>query len=192
MGRDKSLIKYPESYVVLDIETTGFSADNDEIIELSALRVVDNKVVDEFSELVNPMRYVSPYITNLTGITPQMLQNAEKIPDVLKRFVEFVSDSMIMGHNVNFDIGFIDTKLQKYFNFGFNNDYIDTLKIARKMLPNLKSKKLGMIAQHFNFNTDGMHRGLKDCIVTNMCYQKFLQMHREEQLKQTNALGLKL
>ena len=69
-------------------------------------------------------------------------------------------------------------------------DYIDTLKIARKMLPNLKSKKLGMIAQHFNFNTDGMHRGLKDCIVTNMCYQKFVQMHREEQLKQTNALGL--
>ena len=192
MGRDKSLIKYPESYVVLDIETTGFSADNDEIIELSALRVVDNKVVDEFSELVNPMRYVSPYITNLTGITPQMLQNAEKIPDVLKRFVEFVSDSMIMGHNVNFDIGFIDNKLKKHFNTNFDNDYIDTLKIARKMLPNLKSKKLGMIAQHFNFNTDGMHRGLKDCIVTKMCYQKFLQMHREEQLKQTNALGLKL
>ncbi len=192
MGRDKSLIKYPESYVVLDIETTGFSPDNDEIIELSALRVVDNRVVEEFSQLVNPERYVSSYITNLTGITQQMLQDAGQISDVLKKFIEFVSDSMIMGHNVTFDIGFIDTKLQKYFNTGFDNDYIDTLKIARKKLPQLKSKKLGMIAQHFNFNTDGMHRGLKDCIVTNMCYQKFLQMHKEEQLKQTNALGLKL
>lgn len=190
MGQDKSLIKYPENYVVLDIETTGFSPENDEIIELSALRVVNNNVVEEFSELVNPERYVSSYITNLTGISQQMLYNASKIPDVLNRFMEFVSDSMIMGHNVTFDIGFIDNKLKKHFNSDFNNDYIDTLKIARKMLPNLKSKKLGMIAQHFNFNTDGMHRGLKDCIVTNMCYQKFVQMHREEQLKQTNALGL--
>ena len=86
MGRDKSLIKYPENYVVLDIETTGFSAENDEIIELSALRVVDNEIVEEFSELVNPQRYVSSYITNLTGITPQMLENAEKMRSRVSSF----------------------------------------------------------------------------------------------------------
>ena len=71
-----------------------------------------------------------------------------------------------------------------------DNDYIDTLAIARKFLPDLKSKKLGSIATYFKFNTDGMHRGLKDCVVTNMCYQKFLQMHKESQLQQVNALGL--
>ena len=180
MGKDKSLIKYPESYVVLDIETTGFSRENDEIIELSALRVVDNQITEEFTELINPQRNVPYFITNLTGISGQMLKNAPKAPEVLKRFVEFVSDSIIMGHNVTFDIGFIDNKLKKYFNAGFDNDYIDTLKIARKMLPSLKSKKLGMIAQHFELNTDGMHRGLKDCAVTNMCYQKFLQMHKQQ------------
>ena len=191
-GMEKSLKVYPESYVVLDIETTGFSADRDEIIELSALRIVNNKVTEEFSELINPCCYVSSYISNLTGITQQMLYDAPLAPEVLGRFVEFVSDSMIMGHNVTFDIGFINRNMQKYFNSGFNNDYIDTLKLARKFLPQLKSHKLGLIAQHFNFNTDGMHRGLKDCIVTNMCYQKFLQMNKEQQLKQTNALGLSI
>ena len=190
MKRDKSLIEYPESYVVLDIETTGFSADLDEIIELSAIKVQENKIIKEFSQLINPQRQVSSYITNLTGISEQMLTKAPIITDVLLDFKNFISDNIIMGHNVTFDIGFINNKLQKHFNSSIDNDYIDTLTIARKFLPNLKSKKLGQIASYFNLNTDGMHRGLKDCVVTNMCYQKFLQMHKEQQLKQVNALGL--
>ena len=75
MGKDKSLIKYPESYVVLDIETTGFSRENDEIIELSALRVVNNQITEEFTELINPQRNVPYFITNLTGISGQMRSN---------------------------------------------------------------------------------------------------------------------
>ena len=192
MSRDKSLIQYPESYVVLDIETTGFSPENDEIIELSAIKVAENKIVDEFSQLINPQRYVSTYITNLTGISQQMLVGMPDIKEALADFVEFVSDNMIMGHNVTFDIGFINNKLQKHYNTELDNDYVDTLTIARKFLPDLKSKKLGNIAQHFKFNTDGMHRGLKDCFVTNLCYQKFLQMYKEQQLKQVNALGLNI
>lgn len=190
MARDKSLILYPSDYVVFDIETTGLSPARDEIIELSALRVKDNKVVDEFSKLINPECYVSPFITNLTGITPAMLYEAPKTHIVLKEFIDFIADNIVIGHNVTFDIGFIDAKLKKYFTTSFNNDYIDTLKIARKFLPQLPSKKLGMIASHFKFNTDGMHRGLKDCTVTNLCYQRFLRQHEESLLKQTNALGL--
>ncbi len=191
-GKEQSLKKYPESYTVLDIETTGFSSQKDSIIELSAIRVVDNKVTEEFSELVNPECYVSSYITKLTGISLQMLYSAQKTPVVLENFIEFVSDDIIIGHNVTFDINFLNRNKQLYFNSGFDNDYVDTLKIARKFLPQLKSHKLGVIAQYFNFNTDGMHRGLKDCIVTNLCYQKFLQIYKEQQMIQTNALGLKL
>ncbi len=191
-GNEQSLKMYPESYVVLDIETTGLSAQKDSIIELSALRVDDNKVVDEFSELVNPECYVSPYISYLTGITFKMMSEAPKLPDVLGRFVDFVADDIVVGHNITFDISFINRNKQLCFDTGFDNDYIDTLKLSRMFLPKLKSHKLGIIAQHLNFDTDGMHRGLKDCIVTNMCYQKFLQMHKEKQLKQTNALGLNL
>ena len=191
-GKEQSLKIYPESYVVLDIETTGLSAQKDSIIELSALRVNDNKVVDEFSELVNPECYVSPYISYLTGITFKMMNEAPRLPDVLGRFVDFVADDMVVGHNITFDISFINRNKQLCFDTGFDNDYIDTLKLSRMFLPQLKSHKLGIIAQHFNFDTEGMHRGLKDCVVTNMCYQKFLQMHKEKQLKQTNALGLNL
>ena len=191
-GKEQSLKLYPENYVVLDIETTGFSAQKDSIIELSALRVLDNKVVEEFSELVNPECYVSSYISNLTGIQPEMLYAADRIFDVLGRFVDFVSDDIIIGHNVTFDINFINSNKQLCFGSGFDNDYIDTLKLARRFLPQLNSHKLGIIARYFSFNTDGMHRGLKDCIVTNMCYQKFLQMHKEQQMKQTNALGLNI
>lgn len=192
MNKDKSLVVYPESYVVLDIETTGFSADNDEIIELSAVKVVDNKVIAEFSQLVDPQRYLSTHIINLTGISQEMLVGMPNIKEALAEFVDFVSDNIIMGHNVTFDIGFINNKLQKHFNTTLDNDYVDTLAIARKFLPDLKSKKLGSIATYFKFNTDGMHRGLKDCVVTNMCYQKFLQMHKESQLQQVNALGLNI
>ena len=192
MKKDKSLIEYPESYVVLDIETTGFSAENDEIIELSAVKVAENKVIAKFSQLVDPQRYISTYIANLTGISQEMLIGKPKIKEALSDFTEFVSDSLIIGHNVTFDIGFINNKLQKHFNTSFDNDYVDTLTIARQLLPDLKSKKLGSIATHFKFNTEGMHRGLKDCIVTNMCYQRFLQMHKEKQLKQVNALGLNI
>ena len=182
MGRNKSLMIYPENYVVLDIETTGFSAVNNEIIELSAIRVENSIVKDEFSTLVKPIGYLSPYITNLTGITREMTSNAPYISDALYEFMEFVSNSVVIGHNVSFDIKFIDAKLKEFHKTNFNNDYIDTLTMARKMLPNLKSHKLGLLAEYFNFNSDGMHRGLKDCQVTNLCYQEFCKMHLQPKL----------
>lgn len=190
MARDKSLITYPTDYIVLDIETTGLSPVKNEIIELSAIRVVNNKITEEFSKLINPECYVSSFITNLTGITTEMLYEAEKAPIVIKEFMDFLSESIVIGHNITFDISFIDAKLKKFYGTSFNNDYIDTLKIARKFLPQLPSKKLGLIAKHFKLDTNGMHRGLKDCMVTNTCYQKFLQMHEQSLLKQINALGL--
>lgn len=176
MKKDFSLTVYPYDYVVLDIETTGLSPQKNEIIELSALRVVKGEIEEEFSKLVKPRGYVSPFITKLTGITREMLSEAPPIDKAIWEFKEFCSDSIVLGHNINFDLNFINTKLMQCHNIGFNNDYIDTLKIARKLLPQLPSKKLGLIAAHFNLNTDGMHRGLKDCVVTNLCYQKFLGM----------------
>lgn len=176
MRRDQSLKIFPENYVVLDIETTGLSAIKNEIIELSALRVENGRTKEEFTTLVKPTGYLSPYITNLTGITKEMLSEAPFIDDALLHFMEFISNSIVIGHNINFDINFIAQKLKECHNVQFENDYIDTLKLARRFLPQLPSKKLGLIAQHFNFNTDGMHRGLKDCVVTNMCYQKFVKI----------------
>lgn len=174
--RKKSLLAFPENYIVLDIETTGLNPNSNEIIELSALKVVNGKIHEEYSKLVKPSGYLSPFITRLTGINSEMLKNAPHIKEAVKEFNDFCSDSIIVGHNITFDIGFINAKLQKYHNVPFDNEYIDTLTIARKLLPQLKNKKLGTIAQHFNLDTEGMHRGLKDCSVTNSCYCKFKEM----------------
>lgn len=186
--KDVSLKIYPKDYVVLDIETTGLSPVQNEIIELSALKVVNGKIKEEYTQLVKPSGWVSSFITNLTGITREMLSDAPHISEALVEFTDFCSDSIIMGHNVTFDINFIDAKLNQFHNKSFNNDYIDTLKIARRMLPQLKSRKLGLIAEHFGFNTDGMHRGLKDCVVTNLCYQKFVELKQEQDSQKQNSL----
>ena len=186
--KDISLKFYPEEYVVLDIETTGLSPVYNEIIELSAIKISFGKVKEEFSCLVKPAGFVSSFITDLTGITPQMLENAAKIEDALVEFKDFCSDYILMGHNITFDLSFINEKLQKYHGVKLENDYIDTLKLARKFLPQLKSKKLGIIAQHFNLDTEGMHRGLKDCTVTNLCYKKFIELQNPDKPMQTSFL----
>lgn len=172
----KSLKSFPNSYVVLDIETTGLNPVKNEIIELSAIKVENDRIVSEFSSLVKPEGVISPYITNLTGINSSMTNEAPDIKTTIKRFFEFCGDGIIMGHNVKFDIGFINTNLLRHHNIILSNDYIDTLRLARIYLPGLPNKKLGTIAAYFHFDTSGMHRGLKDCIVTNLCYQKIKEI----------------
>ena len=179
MGEDISLKEFPKNYVVVDIETTGLSSEKNEIIELSALKVVDGEVSAQFSELVKPKGHVSRFITNLTGITPQMLENATDIKDTLINFNEFCKDSVILGHNVKFDLRFIDANMQKHLDKPFENDFIDTLKIARKFLSDLPSRRLGYLADYFEFDSKGMHRALKDCVVTNLCYKKFSDLHEK-------------
>lgn len=174
--KPKSLKAFPDNYVVLDIETTGLNPRENEIIELSALKVENNRVVKQFSTLVKPEGRISSYITNLTGITQSMTENAPDIKSAIKLFSDFCSDSIIMGHNVKFDISFINTNLEKHHNTHFSNDYVDTLRLARIYLKTLPNRKLGTIASFFNLDTTGMHRGLKDCIVTNICFQKMKEM----------------
>lgn len=179
-SRGKSLVVFPENYVVLDIETTGLSPQVNEIIELSALKIENGSITQEFNSLVKPATKISPFISNLTGITDSLVANAPHIKDAIKDFNDFCDGQIILGHNVTFDINFITTKLHKYHQVEFSNDYIDTLRIARLLLPQLPNKKLGTIARHFQFNTDGMHRGLKDCKVTNLCFCKFKEIALEK------------
>lgn len=172
----KNLVDFPKEYVVLDIETTGLSPHRDEIIELSALLVKNDEIVEEFNRLVKPQGQISPFISNLTGITASMVSDAPDISSAILEFNDFCSGKVILGHNVTFDIGFIDYNLQKHHKMAFSNDYIDSLRLARILLPQLQNKKLGTLANFFGFNTDGMHRGLKDCKVTHLCYCKFKEL----------------
>ncbi len=172
----RNIVDFPREYVVLDIETTGLSQHRDEIIELSALLVRDDEIVEEFNRLVKPEGEISPFISNLTGITQEMVANAPSISEAILEFDDFCAGKIILGHNITFDISFIDYNLQKHHGLAFSNDYIDSLRVARILLPQLSNKKLGTLANFFGFNTDGMHRGLKDCKVTYMCFCKFKEI----------------
>lgn len=162
---------YQENYTVVDIETTGLSPQYDDIIELSALKVRNNEVVEEFSSLLKSQKGVNSFITDLTGITNRMLMSAPEIDEVLPKFLSFIEDDTILGHNVNFDMRFIKNKTQRVLNRNVENPIMDTMILAKSNL-RLRNFKLATIAQHYDIDTKNNHRGLKDCYITFEVYNK--------------------
>lgn len=170
--KGKSILYRLNNYTVIDIETTGFDPYVNEIIELSALKVRDKKIVGEFSTLVKPNVPVSEFITKLTGITNEELENAPKIENVISKYIEFIGDDTLLGHNTGFDINFIYDAYLKYCNKHFNNHYMDTLRISRRVLTGIDRYNLKYIAKYFDIPVDVEHRGLADCKTTYLCYEK--------------------
>lgn len=161
-----------DNFTVVDIETTGLSPTTNEIIELSAIKIRQGQVVEKFTTLIKPEGHINSYITNLTGISDEMVKNSPKIEDVIKNFCEFLANDCILGHNINFDLRFIKHNLLKHHNIELNNSSLDTVRLARKYCPKLGSYKLSSLANHFNINTEGHHRALKDCEMTFDLYKK--------------------
>ncbi len=175
-SRSKNLNKFVDDYVLVDIETTGLSPANDDIIEIGAIKVENNKMVDTFNQLIRIDRSLPPFITNLTGITDEMLKTGKMPDEVFKEFVNFIGDSVIIGHNVNFDLGFLSNKCKKYLDYNLVNDYIDTLYLARRLVPHSVNYKLGTLANLFNVSYKGAHRGLKDVEITYEVYNRLREM----------------
>ena len=165
-----NLNKFVDDYVLVDIETTGFSPVKDDIIEIGAIRVENNQIIQKYNQLIKINKNLEPFTTRLTGITDEMLQTGKKISDVLKEFISFTGKDIIIGHNVTFDLGFLSYNCKKYLNYNLNNDYVDTLCIARKLVPNSINYKLGTLANLFNVSYKGAHRGLKDVEITYEVY----------------------
>jgi len=165
-----SLLVLENNYTVIDIETTGLSPVHDEIIELSAIKVRDNQIIEEFTSLVKPENEISDFITRLTGITNEMVKSAPKIEDAIMDYVNFIGDSLLLGHNIHFDINFIYDNYWIYSKKYFYNNFVDTLMLSRKVEPGLLSHKLGGLASHYSIKTNGAHRGLADCHTTHMLY----------------------
>jgi DNA polymerase-3 subunit epsilon len=171
--RDKkgnNLAQFVSDYVIIDIETTGLDTTFDEIIEIGALRVKDNKIIDSFTSLVKPVYEIDEYITELTGITNEMLENAPKIDKVIPKFRQFISNSILVGHNVNFDINFLYDAFMNTLEESLSNDYIDTMRMSRFLLKELKHHRLVDLAYRYGIDSRGSHRSLKDCEITNNCY----------------------
>lgn len=163
-------MEFVSDYVLVDIETTGLSPYDSEIIEIGALKVKNNKIIDTFSTLVKPDNIINENITNLTGITNGMVEYAPNIVDVLNLFERFIENNIIIAHNAKFDISFLNNNFVKHLGYPLENRYIDTLYLSRKYLPNLKNHKLQTLADYFNISYNGAHRGLRDCEITKMVY----------------------
>jgi len=180
-----SLDELPSDCVIVDIETTGFSAKNDSIIEISALKVSNDKIIAEFSSLVKSLKPIPPFISRLTGIKPDMLSDAPSIKTVLRDFCDFISESPIVGHNIKFDLSFLNSKLKDLYNKTLPNDYADTLVFSRKIYTELTSHKLTNIAGYLNIDTLNAHRALKDCHMT-FCIMEDMKK-RAAKIRETKA-----
>lgn len=157
------LKEIPDSYIITDVETTGLNPYNDIIIEICAVKVVNNEITDEFSTLIKPDRIIPDFIVNLTGITNEEAQNGASRRWALINYCNFIGNLPIAGHNVKFDLSFINSALEKEFSVKLTNDYFDTLFFSKRTYKDLKSFKLTNIANHLNIDTKNAHRALKDC-----------------------------
>lgn len=154
-------------YVVVDLETTGLSPENDRIIEIAAVRVINNEVTDTFSTLVDPHRHIDRYITEITGIDDSMVMGAPDIGEAMPRFLDFLGDMPILGHNViRFDLRFLQavSDLEVFC--------VDTLDIANHMHTGSYGNSLTALCARFGVINDNAHRALSDCLATHKVYQK--------------------
>jgi DNA polymerase-3 subunit epsilon len=162
-------------YVVFDVETTGSSATKGgAITEIGALKVVRGLVVEEFATLVNPGRKIEPFVARLTGITDRMVADAPPISEVLPSFERFVEGSVLVGHNVHFDCSFVTAAR----GLPLPNPVLDTLKLARCLVPGLKRYRLASLASHFGVRAMPNHRAPSDAAATSEVFLKLLKLLR--------------
>ena len=157
-NKGTSIISFPTSYTVIDLETTGLSSKWDYIIEIGAIKVEGGEVVEVFQQLVNPGVEINDFIQNLTGITNVMLLPEPNIQCVLPDFDEFVKNSIIVGHNVNFDINFLYDDYSYFLKKPFSNGFIDTMRIARKLFPDLGHHRLVDVVSYLGVQSGTFHR----------------------------------
>ncbi len=163
-------------YVIFDVETTGASAGKGgEITEVGAVKLVRGQVVDEFSTLVNPGRPIDPFVVRLTGITDRMVADAPPIFEVMPRFEEFVEGSVVVGHNVQFDCSFVAAARD---GVPLPNPVLDTLKLARCLVPGLRRYRLSALVNHFGVRQAPNHRALADASATTEVFRKLLKLLR--------------
>lgn len=170
--------KIENNYTVLDFETTGLDSVEDEIIEIGAIKYIDDKEADRFHSYVYPKRNgISNTITSITGITMDTVDGAPTIDEALPKLVDFIEKENIVAHNASFDMNFL---LQNMYNEGIeyqNFRVIDTLPLARKNLLFLKNHKLVTIKDYLKINVDS-HDALNDCLVTAALYQHIKEIQR--------------
>ena len=177
-----------DTYVVFDLETTGFSPIKDKIIEIGAVKVEHGEITEKFSTFVNPKIPIPFQITQLTSITDQMVMDAPDIENVLPHFLEFIGDAALVAHNASFDVSFIEQNC-RYQDIQPDFTSVDTVALARILLPTLSKFKLNVVANALHISLENHHRAVDDAGATAEIFVKFVEMLKDRGIRNLTKLN---
>ncbi len=177
-------------YCVLDLETTGISYKTEKITEVGIIKYKNGEIIDEFECFVNPEKPIPPKVVEITHITDDMVKDAETIDKVIPKIIDFIGDSVLVAHNADFDIGYLKYNFEKY-GYKLENTYIDTLRLAKAIFPDLKKYKLGLIADSLKIKVDVAHRALDDVKTLVAVFKVMIERTKEEHGKTIDDFDLK-
>lgn len=168
-----------KEYIVVDLEMTGLKPARDKILEIGAVHVKDAVIVREYQTMVNPKMLIPESVTELTGITQEMAVTGAETKEAVTGFLEFAQGLPLIGHNIVYDYGFLKHNAVNY-NLVLEAKVLDTLKLSRKLLPNLEKKSLQALCEHFHIVREKEHRALEDAYATAQVFE-LLQIQFKDQ-----------
>ncbi len=169
-----------DSYIALDLETTGLEPKKEKITEIAALKVEHGQITGRFVTLVNPKRPLTERVVELTGITDDMLKDAPVIDDIIGEVLGFIGDLPLLGHNIRFDYSFLKQAAVNQ-KMEFECEAVDTLKLCRKLMPEQEKKNLGNACTYYKIEQPLAHRAEADALSAHFLYQKLVALHGEDQ-----------
>lgn len=162
ISRPHSRLSFPKNFVAIDVETTGLNPSADKIIEVACVRYRDWQEKEMYKTLINPLIEVDEKITGITGISNEMVMDAPKFHEVAKDIAAFIGGDIIVGHNVGFDIDFLNAAFTE--GYEIENDFVDTLRLAKfHVLADEEHHNLAACCDHYGISKDNHHRAAADC-----------------------------
>ncbi len=171
-------------FVVFDLETTGAKTPPCRITEIGAYRIEKGKITDEYQTLVNPETPIPEFIVGLTGIDDEMVKDAPKFADIASDFLEFIDDAVLVAHNANFDMRFLNHEISRiHQDHRVGNPYLCTVQLSRKLLPELNNHRLHTVAEHYSIYIKNRHRAAGDAHATAKIFEDFLVKLEDREIK---------
>ena len=184
------------SYIVFDIETTGLNATKDELIQISAVKIEKGEKIDSFNEYITPSQPLSDFIKKITNITDEDIMNSKSLPEVLQNFLDFVQDSVLIAHNITFEMKFLQEKLKNFHYLPLENTYIDSLELAHRIYPDRKRYGLVSLIRDFlnseDYSGQGCLAGVNAlCKLFPIMLNETLAKYNFKEIEQLNDLPVK-
>lgn len=170
------------AHTAIDVETTGLAAESDRMTEIALVKMWGTQVVERWSSLINPCRSIPPHIVRLIGINDEMVAAAPLFTDLVPTIREFIGDSTLIAHNAPFDKGFLEAEFRRAGQVPLANSWLDTVAMAKKLLPHLPNRRLTTVAGYFGLDNLGHHRAMADALMAAGIYAKMSALEESLQI----------